>query len=77
MHRDLKPSNILVNLKDDGSHEIKLADFGQSVVASERGNGRAERPKGYINDGEAIARTMGNFGTKAFRAPEIVSAFRW
>ena len=28
MHRDLKLDNILLNSKEDGNYEIRIADFG-------------------------------------------------
>lgn len=31
VHRDIKPENLLISIQDDGSHSLKLADFGLAV----------------------------------------------
>lgn len=34
-HRDVKPSNIILDLKDDGSLDVRLIDFGVATVTSQ------------------------------------------
>jgi serine/threonine protein kinase len=35
IHRDLKPENILLTSKDKGNYEIKIADFGYAMSATD------------------------------------------
>lgn len=35
VHRDIKPENLLISIHEDGSHSLKLADFGLAVELSE------------------------------------------
>lgn len=35
VHRDIKPENLLISIQEDGSHSIKLADFGLAVEVDE------------------------------------------
>jgi len=32
VHRDLKPENLLVHRKEDGTHLVKICDFGVSMA---------------------------------------------
>lgn len=35
VHRDIKPENLLISIQEDGSHSLKLADFGLAVEVSD------------------------------------------
>ena len=38
VHRDLKPENVLVDIDDEKSPSVKIADFGLSRVLSSTGS---------------------------------------
>ncbi|MFO0601333.1 MAG: serine/threonine-protein kinase [Myxococcaceae bacterium] len=58
IHRDLKPSNIFLVTQPDGSHFVKLLDFG---IAKQASYARAETPQ------TRVSRVM---GTPEYMAPE-------
>lgn len=56
MHRDIKLDNILINKKEEGDYNVKIADFGMATFASPHSNGYL-----YIK-----------CGTPGYVAPEIL-----
>ncbi len=63
LHRDLKPSNILVSPGADGTHEVKLIDFGLTRLLGDPGD----------QDGE-FRQSVPVIGTPNYMAPEQVLA---
>lgn len=61
VHRDLKPGNIFVARRDDGSHRVKILDFGISKL------GDASATMNVTADGALV-------GTPNFMAPEQIRA---
>ena len=63
IHCDLKPSNILIVHAEDGSEQVKLADFGLAKIMTRDSGERSE-------DGEILFVS----GTPCFMAPEQCTA---
>ncbi len=63
VHRDLKPANLLVTKNDDGTHLVRLADFGL-----------ARKYQASQMSGLTMAGALG--GTVAFIPPEQILDFR-
>jgi len=56
VHRDIKLDNILINNKEEGDYNVKIADFGMATFAASHNNGYL-----YIK-----------CGTPGYVAPEIL-----
>ena len=63
MHRDIKPANCIMCLGQEGSLDLKLADFGNSAVVS----------AGPPVPGASHALTWAT--TPSYCAPELFSGF--
>jgi serine/threonine-protein kinase len=62
VHRDLKPSNLFLTKRADGSHLVKVLDFGISKAAPT--SDRASAP--------SLTRTDGMMGSPLYMSPEQV-----
>ncbi len=60
IHRDLKPDNIFLTRRDDGSHRVKVLDFGIAKVLEQAG----------------LSRNTVNIGTPLYMAPEQIDGAR-
>jgi eukaryotic-like serine/threonine-protein kinase len=58
IHRDLKPANLFVCVRDDGSEQVKVLDFGIAKLRSSAGSGGATTGTGA------------SFGTPDYMSPE-------
>ncbi|HEU4408892.1 MAG TPA: protein kinase [Polyangiaceae bacterium] len=65
VHRDLKPSNLFLARQDDGSHVIKVLDFGISKVNT----------PGSFNEGN-ITKTSAVMGSPNYMSPEQMRSTR-
>ncbi|MCA9604454.1 MAG: serine/threonine protein kinase [Myxococcales bacterium] len=62
VHRDLKPDNVMLEPRDDGTHLVKVLDFGVAhVVGGDLAPGRK---------GTALTRVGTVIGTPGYMAPE-------
>lgn len=60
VHRDLKPDNILINSKEDGVYDIRIADFGFAMILKQ------ERTIESNVEREVVC------GTAGYMAPEVL-----
>ena len=67
VHRDLKPENLLLVAREDGTKQVKIADFGFATVM--------ERVTGFSSTSAAGLHSI--VGTPAYMAPEIVDNRVW
>ena len=61
VHRDLKPANLVIITRKDGTHSLKVIDFGISKVSSQ---------------GSSLTNTYGYLGSPSYSAPEQFASTR-
>ncbi len=69
VHRDLKPANLFLARQSDGSHAIKVLDFGISKAVI------AEGEPSSVKEG-ALTRTTDIFGSPMYMSPEQLKSAR-
>jgi serine/threonine-protein kinase len=69
VHRDLKPGNLFLARQADGSHLVKVLDFGISKAVI------ADEPTGGAKQG-SLTRTSDIFGSPMYMSPEQLKSSR-
>ncbi|KAI0471862.1 serine/threonine-protein kinase gcn2 [Xylariaceae sp. FL0804] len=64
VHRDLKPENVFIGLGPDGTHNVKIGDFGLATT----GHFATDKPAGANMDSSDLTRSV---GTSYYVAPEV------
>ena len=72
LHKDLKPANILMQSRADGTHQVKVADFGSASLAEPtRLHAFGITSFGLTQTGEPQSASL--TGTLMYLAPEVLS----
>jgi serine/threonine protein kinase len=80
LHRDLKPANMLLGHRDDSKLELRLADFGSSVLLANSG-GHTSSHTTQSSSLPALVAQSGHLtparGTYWYAAPECLMQLRF